>query len=211
MSDDDVIDDSEWFDDYCEQCSELIERQDYAGLIRACQQRLERYPHDPYAVTDVADAYVRAGQFEQALAFLGPYYEADPESYDLQACLLAALAGLGKAWNEFPWRSPPPIVRMSDGVLDECYRFLQPKRKPRSVYGLYQLFIRRGHPLFSEDELLKGLLADGRFVVADQDTYPLVSVRRKSERGSRMRSRPQRATRHDAVHSPHTGRIQSAE
>jgi hypothetical protein len=180
----DEVDEVEWFDVYCENHSELMQRQDYAGLIRLCRQRLKRHPHDPYAVTDVADAYVQAGQFEQSLAFAGPYYEADPESYDLQACILAALAGLGKAWDEFAWKSPPPIVRMSDGVLDECYRFMQPKRKPRFVSELYGLFIGRGHLLFSEDDLLRALLADRRFVVTGEDMFAEVSVRRKGQRAT---------------------------
>ena len=155
MIDDDVVEECEWFDEYVEGCCQLTDRQDYAGLMRLCRQRLERFPDDHGAALDVADAYVQAGQFEEAIAFVRPYYEADPEDFDFQHCILAALAGMGKAWEEFPWKSPLPVVKMSRGVLDECYRFLLPKRKPRSVWELYERFITRGHLLFSQDDLLR--------------------------------------------------------
>ncbi len=174
--DDDQVDECEWFDDYCEDCSELMDRKDYVGLIARCRQRLEQWPNDSYAVSALADAYVLAGQFEQAIEFAGPYYEADPEDFDLQACILSALAGLGKTWDNFPWKSPPPMLRMSDSVLDECYRWLRPKRKPRSVFELYEPFITRGHVLFSEDDLLRELLTDERFVVTEDRAFPEVSV-----------------------------------
>jgi hypothetical protein len=80
---DEVIEDGVWFDDYVEDCCELTDRQDCAGLIRRCRQRFRRY----------------------------------------------------------------------------------------------QRFITRGHLLFSQDELLRELLADRRFVVADRDECPMVSVR----------------------------------
>ena len=199
IDDDYVVAECEWFDDYAEDFSTLLDQRDYAGLIRRCRQRFERYPDDPYAVDDLADAYVQAGQFEQAIAFVRPYYEAEPDSFDFQHCILAALAGMGKAWDEFPWKSPPPLVEMSAGVLDECYRFLRPKRNPRSVFELYALFITRGHLLFSEDDLLRELLADGRFVVAERDAFPAVSV--TAFRGSEP-AKPgvtNRASRRDAT------------
>jgi len=42
---------------------------------------------------------------------------------------------------------------------------------------LYELFIPRGHVLFSEDDLLRELLADERFVVTGKEASPRVSVR----------------------------------
>jgi D-alanine-D-alanine ligase-like ATP-grasp enzyme len=127
----------------------------------------------------LAEAYVLAEQFEEAIALVRPYYEADAENFDLQACILNALAGMGKAWDDFPWKSPPPVIRMSDGVLDECYRFLRRKRKPRSVLHLYERFIPQGHRLFSEDDLLQELLADERFAVTGKGTFAEACARRK--------------------------------
>ena len=66
-------------------------------------------------------------------------------------------------------------MTVEDGVLDECYRFLRPKRKPRSVWDLYERFMTRGHLLFSEDDLVRKLLADGPFVVSGDDTLVEVS------------------------------------
>jgi len=71
MTDDDVADEIEWWDVYCEQCSQLMDRQDYAGLIRCCRQQWERCPDSHCAVIDLAQAYVLAGQFEQAIEFVG--------------------------------------------------------------------------------------------------------------------------------------------
>lgn len=171
--------DCEWFDVYCEEHSALLHRRDYEGLLQLCRLRLARSPHDSSAAAEVAEAYVLAGRCAEALAFVRPYYEADPENFDFQACILDALAGLGKAWDEFPWKLAPTVIRMSDGVLDECYRFLRPKRKPRSVGELYGRFISRGHLLFSEDYLREGLRADGRFVVTGEGLLAAVSVVRK--------------------------------
>jgi hypothetical protein len=179
IDEDDLADEVESSDLYCEECSELMDRQDHAGLIRCCRQRWERHPDDPCAVADVADAHVRAGQFEQAIAFVRPYYDADPDNFDFQASILESLAGLGKSWDEFPWTSRPPIIRMSGGVLDECHRFLRPKRKPRSVFEVYEQFLPRGHLLFSEEDLLRQVRADERLVVTEGASVTQVSVRRR--------------------------------
>jgi len=85
--DDDQVDDCEWFDDYWRG---LLRVDGSAGLRRADRvlpATVGRSPDDPNAVTDLVEAYVLAGQFEQAIEFAGPYYEADPESFDFQATI----------------------------------------------------------------------------------------------------------------------------
>jgi hypothetical protein len=42
----------------------------------------------------VADADVQAGRCEEALAFVRPFSDADPDDFDFQACILAG-KGIG--------------------------------------------------------------------------------------------------------------------
>lgn len=81
----------------------------------------------------------------------------------------------------------PVILRMSTEIPDACYEFLRSKRKPRSVNELYTRFVMEGYLLFTEDDLLKALSKDSRFVVEDTDSglFAEVRVARKARRRKR--------------------------
>ncbi len=76
---------------------------------------------------------------------------------------------------------------MSTEISDACYEFLRSKRKPRSVNELYTRFVMEGYLLFTEDDLLKALSKDSRFVVEDTDSglFAEVRVARKARRRKR--------------------------
>lgn len=78
----------------------------------------------------------------------------------------------------------PVILRMSTEISDACYEFLRSKRKPRSVNELYTRFVMEGYLLFTEDDLLKALSKDSRFVAEDTDSglFAEVRVARKARR-----------------------------
>ena len=145
------------------------EKEDYAGLVKYCKHRAERFPDDPYAQFYLGEAYVLNGEYEKAIEFLSHHHKKQPLNIDFQHVVLDALFALGKNENDLNWIEKPVILRMSDGILDACYHFLKPKRKSRSVLEIYTHFVTRGYLLFTEEELFKALIEDERFIVEDVD------------------------------------------
>jgi len=115
---DDYDDEFDDFEDW-EPYAELLEKEDYPGLVKYCEQRAVQRPDDLYA----------------------QYY-------------------LG----------------------DACYKFLKPKRKPRSITEIYLKFVPKGYLLFTEKDLLNALLRDERFIIEypyEDSLYAEARVARK--------------------------------
>ena len=164
---------------------ELREAENYPGLVRYCKRRAERFPDDPYSQFYLGEAYVLNGEYEKAIEFLSEQYLKQPDNMDFQHVILDALFALGKNENDFDWTEKPVILRMSSDILDACYDFLKPKRKPRSVVELHIEFVMEGYLLFTEEDLFKALEQDQRFIVDNLDEGPLfaeVRVLRKRRR-----------------------------
>jgi tetratricopeptide (TPR) repeat protein len=174
------------FDDFeaWELIVELQEKKDYPGLVKYCKQRAERFPDDPSAQYYLGEAYVLNGEYEQAIAFLSPSHRKHPDNTDFQHVILDALFALGKNESDFGWTRKPVILRMSPDVLNTCYAFLNPTRRPRSLIEIYTEFVSKGYLLFTEEDLLKALLADRRFIVdnASDILFAQVRVARKSSK-----------------------------
>jgi len=162
----------EWETDY-----ELREKEDWPGLVEYCKQRAERLPDDPYAQYYLGNAYVLNGEYDKALEFLSEHHRRQPWNPDYHGVILDALYALGKTEDDFDWVQEPVILKMSTEILDACYEFLRSRRKPRSVNELYTRFVMEGYLLFTEEDLLKALLEDGRFVVEDADAVLFAQVR----------------------------------
>ena len=143
------------------------EKEDYAGLVEYCKHRAERFPDDPYAQFYLGEAYVLNGEYEKAIEFLSRHHKKQPWNIDFQYVILDALFALGKNENDFNWIEKPVVLRMSDSILDICYEFLKPKRKPRSVFKIHTHFDTKGYLLFTEDDLFKALTEDERFIIED--------------------------------------------
>ena len=155
------------FDDFeaWEAVVELREKEDYPGLVRYCKQRAGRFPNDPYSQFYLGEAYVLNGEHEKAMELLSEHHRKQPDNMDFQHVILDALFALGKNEDDFDWAEKPVILRMSKEILNICYEYLRPKRKPRTISELYIEFVMKGYLLFAEEDLLKGLLGDKRFVV----------------------------------------------
>ena len=166
----------EWFDLWCEEHSQLLEEMDYPRLVKCCRQRFDRDPDDPYALEALAEAYVLNGQEQDAVDLLAPSYHRDSEHPLYQHAILDALLAMGRQVGDFPWKTPPKVLRMSDTILDECHRYLKPKRKPRPVSDLHIMLTGRAYLLFTEDDLLKGLMSDGRFNITNAHLSILAEV-----------------------------------
>jgi tetratricopeptide (TPR) repeat protein len=168
----------EWETDY-----ELREKEDWPGFVEYCKQRAEKRPDDPYAQFYLGEAYVLNGEYDKAIEFLSRHHRRHPWNPDYHGVILDALYALAKTEDDFDWVQKPVILRMSRDILDACYEFLRSKRKPRSVDELYMRFVMEGYLLFTEEELLKALLEDARFVVeeADAGLFAAVRVARKTQ------------------------------
>jgi len=61
---------------------------------------------------------------------------------------------LGKNENDFDWIERPIILRINETLLDQCYEYLRPKRKPRSIMDICnELILGGGYQDFQEEEL----------------------------------------------------------
>jgi len=161
------------------------EKEDYAGLVEYCKHRAERFPDDPYAQFYLGEAYVLNGECEKAIEFLSHHHKKQPWNIDFQHVILDALFALGENENDCNWIEKAVVLRMSDDILDACYRFLKPKRKSRSVLEIYTHFITEGYLLFTEDDLFKGITEDERSIVEDVDQGVLlaqVRIARKKDK-----------------------------
>jgi tetratricopeptide (TPR) repeat protein len=184
LSSDELDDEDEYFDVWCEGDSYLREKGDYPALLKHREERLARFPHDLYAQYRVGEAYVLNGEYQTAIDFLSKHLKEFSENKDFQYTILDALFALGKNENDFEWIEKPVIIRLTQEVIDFCYQFLKPKRKPRSVNEIHMQFLTGGYITFSHKELLDALMKDERFVVSDHDGSPYsaaVIVARKKQ------------------------------
>ena len=175
---DDEFDDFEAWESY----TELLEKEDYPGLVRYCEQEALRRPDDLYAQYYLGDAYFLNGEYERAIKFMSEHHRKYPWNVDYQYVILDALYALGKNENDFDWIEKPVIFRMSGDIVDACYEFLKPKRKPRSITEIYLEFVPKGYLLFTEEDLLNALLGDKRFIIEypyEDSLYAKVRVARK--------------------------------
>jgi tetratricopeptide (TPR) repeat protein len=165
------MDEFEWFDLWCEEHCELMNKEDYPALVELCKQRLLRNPDDEYAWISLGEAYVLNKEYEKAIDLLMPYHKYNPDDTNCTHVILDALFAMGKAEDDFEWTKKPNVLRMSDNILDFCFNFLKPKRKPRSVVVIYCELLSEGYLLFSEEDLLHALLKDNRFVIFNPQKF----------------------------------------
>ena len=177
-------DDFDDFEDW-EPYAQLIEKQDYPGLVRYCKKRAEQRPDHLYAQYNLGHAYILNGEFENAIDFMSDHHRKHPWIEDYQHVILDALFALDKDEGDFNWVEKPVILRLSENILDACYEFLKPKRKPRSVADLYIEFVMKGYLLFTEEDLYNALSTDQRFNVEnpceDQHLAKVQVVRKKGK------------------------------
>jgi tetratricopeptide (TPR) repeat protein len=168
--------------------AELRDKEDYPGLVEYRKQRAERFHDDPYAQYYLAEAYVLNGEYEKAIEFLSEHHRRHPDNLDFQYVILDALFALGKTDDDFDWVQRPVILKMSSDILEACHEFLKFKRKPRSVGEIHGRFLLKGYLLFSEEDLLKALSEDRRFMVEDADADIFAKVRVAGKERTRGKS-----------------------
>ncbi len=165
-----TIDDNNYqdFEDH-EVYSDLIEKQNYEGLILFCKNRLKSNPDDVYGQCRLGEAYVLNGEYEEAIYFVTPYLKGFPDNEGFQSVVLDSLYKLGRTENDYDWIQKPDIVELNNEILNYFYDLLKPKRKPRSIYILYGELYMKGYVRFSENDLLAAFKKDARFMVNSQN------------------------------------------
>ncbi|MCP4366769.1 MAG: tetratricopeptide repeat protein [Deltaproteobacteria bacterium] len=183
LSEFEVCDDDDYdeFEDW-EVDHDLLEKKDYQGLLRYRKERAKKFPDDPNAQYHLGEAYVLNGEYEKAILFLSVHHKNDPDNPNFKHVILDALFALGKSENDFKWVRKPKVLRMNQEILDKCYEYLRSKRKPRHIGELYNDFMSDGYLLFKEDDLLKAIVEDKRFIVdnSKDGIFAEVKVTRKT-------------------------------
>ena len=155
----------EWEGDY-----QLIQEEDWAGLVKLRKWKAEKRLDDLHAQWRYGEALVLNKEFNNALEFLKPIYEKEPDNMDLIHSILDALFGLGKTENDFDWVEKPVVLKLNDKTKNLCKDFLEKKRKPISFLSLYEYLIMKLYYMkFQEEDLYKYLKADGFFEFSDNE------------------------------------------
>ena len=126
---------------------------------------MKRSPKDLYAAERLLQAFVLNGDYGEAISFGATLERDHPGVGMFSHHILDALFALGKTEADFDWSEPPSIVRLDHGVSDDCYAFLRPKHKPRTVFDFRTELWLHDYVAFSDEELLHYLQRDERFVV----------------------------------------------
>ena len=158
--------------------SELIASEDYQELVYLCESESKRHPDDPYTQYHLGNAYVLNGEFKKAIEHMTPHLKIFPDNPDYQNVILDALFMTGRSEADFDWIVKPSIIRINAESLNSLYKYLLPKRKPRSIYDVYIHFVMEGYVCFTEKELLQALEKDSRFVMEPME---YVRVARKKD------------------------------
>ncbi len=156
---------------------EFLDKEDYPGLVRYCEQQAERAPDDLYSQYYLGDAYVLNGEYEKAIEFMAEHHRSHPWNLDYHHVILDALFVLGKTEDDFDWFEKPVVLRISPDIVDTCYELLKRKKNSRSVMELHTQFITEGYLLFTEEDLLEALVNDRRFDVENPDSAFSANIR----------------------------------
>ena len=161
----DNYDFEEWEGDY-----QLIQEEDWAGLVKLRKQKAEKNLHDLHSQWRYGEALVFNQEFEQALEFLTAIYKKEPEFEDVIYSILDALYGLGQTEDDFEWVESPIVLKLNDQTKKHCVDFLKKKRKPTSFSSLIEHFIIQSYYLtFEEKELHAYLKTDEHFEFTNEE------------------------------------------
>jgi len=153
---------------------QLIEDEDYEGLIKYRKECLKRYPNDSDTKWRLGEAFILNQEYEKALDYFKSIYNEEYDNVNVQYSILDCLYALKIDENDFEWIEKPEIVTKEEAV-GKCYEYLKNKRKKHSIYQLYIELMIRGYLPFKEKELYELLKEDKRFdIEEDKPLYELI-------------------------------------
>lgn len=163
----------EWEGDY-----QLIQEENWAGLIKLRKQKAKKDPNDLQSQWRYGEALIFNQEFEKALKFLTPIYKKEPDYGDVIHSILDALYGLGNTEDNFEWIETPIVLKLDDQTKKLCEGFLKNKRNRISFSNLIEHFIIQSFYLtFEEEELYHYLKKDIRFEFTNEEEFWDVKVK----------------------------------
>lgn len=144
----------DWEDDY-----NLVEKEDWAGLLKLRDERAKKKPSDLYAQQRFAEALNLNKKYRETLDFISPIYEKNYESGFGISEIMDALFGLEKTEDDFNWITKPIILKLDDYSLNLCLATLKGRRKYISLTDIYMnILMQADYLTFNAKELAEFLL-----------------------------------------------------
>ena len=157
----------DWEDD-----ADLFYKEDCPELLKLRKTRYESNPSDPYNQYRFAEALILNKYYIQAIGFLTPIYNDDPEFIDIIHLILDALFAQGKTEIGFKWIDIPEVLRLDNKTKDLCTEILKNKRKPLPLFELHaRLMLTDAYLTFNELELAKFLKTDNNFDIQGEEPF----------------------------------------
>jgi hypothetical protein len=133
--------------------ADLINEEDWKGLLKLREQRARSKPDDLCAQDRYGEALILNQLFQQALDYLTPYYQAYHEQEFGIDRIMDALIGLGKTEKDFHWIKMPRVLRLDQSTINLCKINLKGKRSFTKVLDLYfSLMYMADYLTFKEQE-----------------------------------------------------------
>jgi hypothetical protein len=149
-------DEYEDFDDFedWEGDADLINKEDWKGLLKLREQKARSKPDDLYAQERYGEALILNQQYQQALDYITPYYQVYHELEFGIGRIMDALIGLGKTEKDFKWIKEPKVLRLDQSTIDLCKKILDNKKNYTELHDLYFLLMDKADYLtFKEQEI----------------------------------------------------------
>lgn len=163
----------EWEGDF-----QLIQEEDWAGLVVLRKRKAEKNPTDLQSQWRYGEALVYNQEFEKALKFLTLIYKKEPDYGDVIHSILDSLYGLGKTEGDFEWVVTPIVLKLDDHTKKLCKDFLKNKRKRTDFSNLIEHFIIQSYYLtFEEEQLYAFLKKDASFEFTNEEEFRDVKVK----------------------------------
>ena len=155
-SEDDFEDFEDWEDD-----ANLIDKEDWKGLLQLREERARNQPEDLYAQQRYGEALVLNKKYREAIDFLTPYYQIYHEvGFGIHE-IMDSLIGLGKTEKDFNWINKPKVLRLDKRTTDLCIKILKGLRKYTNILDLYYSLMNEvDYFTFKEQELSDFLVKD---------------------------------------------------
>jgi tetratricopeptide (TPR) repeat protein len=153
---------------------ELMENQDWKGLLKWQKSNYEKSPTEHYALYYYGEALILNKQFDEAIVILKKALQTYPESSDISHSLLDALFENGQSENDIEWLNKPKILQLNRETILLCEKHLKNRPKERNVYNIYNsLLMTQSYLKFTELELFKYLCESDNFkTVGPQNGFP---------------------------------------
>ena len=117
--------------------ADLINEEDWKGLLKLSEQRAKSKPDDLYAQERYGEALILNQKYQQALDYIIPYYQVYHELKFGISRIMDALIGLGKTEKDFNWIKMPKVLRLDQSTINLCKTNLKGKRSFTTVLDLY--------------------------------------------------------------------------